>query len=207
MHGWRKISWKLKVGAFAAWDIAQHPPGPRARSILICRARRDERGRARWSHARCTSPKVYLRPRGFPDFTPHRHSPREHTPRRTICLCGTRRHPAIRQPAAHAAKFVTRPILFLPPKYSNPLLFLFQVSREEKPNLRWQTTNAAQHSLFRSKRKYFTLFLYQILYICTAHHRVLPHIPSPVGREFASWTQRQRSRDFLAPSRYSAYRP
>ena len=22
-------------------------------------------------HARCTSPKVYLRPRGFPDFTPH----------------------------------------------------------------------------------------------------------------------------------------
>ena len=161
-----------------------------------------------WQACAHEQPEGLLAAARFPRFYPAPIArPRARIPRRTICLCGTRRHPAIRQPAALAAKFVTRPILFLPPKYSNPLLFLFQVSREEKPNLRWQITNAAQHSLFRREEICYSVSLPNTLCICTTHHRVLPRTPSPVGREFASWTQRQRSRDFLAPSRYSTYRP
>ena len=112
----------MKVGAFAAWDIAQHPPGPRARSILICRARRDERGRGDGRdggrHAR-TNPKVYLRPRGFPDFTPHPPPPpaipRAQPAAQYVCVALGGIRPAIRHPAALATKFVTRPLLCRPP--------------------------------------------------------------------------------------------
>ena len=96
--------------------------GPRVRSILICRARsergRGDRGGDRGGEASVrvrtaqTNTKVYLRPRGFPDFYPAL----ARALCRTICLCGTWRHPRIRprrrrrrrgQPA-FAAKFVTR---------------------------------------------------------------------------------------------------
>ena len=75
-------------------------------------------------------PEGLLAAARFPRFYPAPTAiPRAQPAAQYVCVALGGIRPAIRQPAALAAKFVTRPRR--PPKYDNPLLYLFQVSRGE----------------------------------------------------------------------------